>query len=140
MRNLHLSTLVLVVAACGAYRFPPGSSVATGTVSGQVVAVPCAPVETAIPNCKPFPVSDLEIAFIGENGTVVGTKTDSGGAYSVQLDAGTWKVTLKNYVRIVKGPPTVTVTAGSNTVADYVVDSGIRVPLPQPGPPITNGG
>jgi hypothetical protein len=35
------------------------------------------------------------------------------------------------HMRIVKGPSSVTVTADTKVVADYVLDSGIRL-LPQP--------
>jgi hypothetical protein len=68
----------------------------------------------------------LEIDFSGD-GTKVAAQTDARGYYSVQLPARTWKVSFKNYMRIVSGPPTVTVTAGSSLVANYVVDSGIRL-------------
>jgi len=127
MRTVLVVLLAVATVACGAYRFPGGSQAGTGTVSGRVTAVPCAPVEQAGQVCAGRPVPGLEIDFTG-NGASVSTRTDSGGGYSVELAAGTWKVTLKSYARIVSGPPAVTVTAGANVVADYVVDSGIRVP------------
>jgi hypothetical protein len=40
---------------------------------------------------------------------------------------------MKTYMRVISGPPAVTVAAGSTVVANYVLDSGIRVPAPQPG-------
>jgi hypothetical protein len=142
VRALLISLLVVATAACGAYRFPgettPGGG--TGTVSGQVTAAPCYPVQPANPvNCA-RPVGGLEIDFSG-NRTTVGTTTDPKGFYSVALAAGSWKVSLKSYMRIISGPPVVTVTAGSNVVANYVVDSGIRVPVAKepstnPHPPI----
>jgi hypothetical protein len=70
----------------------------------------------------------LEIDFTG-NGTTVAAHTDAKGYYSVDLAAGTWKVGFKSYLRIIKGPPTVKVAPGSSIVADYVVDSGLRVPV-----------
>jgi hypothetical protein len=124
-----LTLLVLATAACGAYRFPGGTASGTGTVSGQVTVVPCAPVEPAAqPPCAGRPVAGLEIDFTGEGGTV-GAQTDPNGAYSIELAAGTWKVSFKGYMRIVSGPPMVNVTAGSRVIADYIVDSGIRVPV-----------
>jgi hypothetical protein len=93
------------------------------------MAVPCSPIE--VPNqapCSGRPVAGLEIDFSG-NGTAASTRTDSSGAYSVELAAGTWKVSFKSFLRIISGPPTVTVQAGSGVVADYLVDSGIRVPI-----------
>src|SRR6266481_6103810 len=49
VRALLIALLLVATAACGAYRFPgAGTPVAgTGTVSGQVSAVPCFPIEPA---------------------------------------------------------------------------------------------
>ena len=130
MRNGLLMVVVLVAAACGAYHFPGGPTPGTGSVSGHVVAIPCAPVEQAGKPCGGKPLQGLQITF--SNGSEADSAvTDSNGNYSVRLFAGTWKVTIKSYMRIVSGPPTVTVAAGSAITADYVVDSGIRVPVPQ---------
>jgi hypothetical protein len=129
MRALPIALLVLATAACGAYRFPSAPVAADGTVSGQVMVVPCAPIapiEPAAQPCVSRPVSGLEIEFTG-NGTTVAAQTDAKGYYSVLLPAGTWKVSFKGYMRIMSGPTTVTVNAGSHVVANYVVDSGIRV-------------
>jgi hypothetical protein len=129
MRVAVLLLAVVATAACGAYRFPSGSPSATGTVSGHVMAVPCSPIE--VPNqppCTGRPVPGVEIDLTSK-GTTVSSRTDSSGAYSVELAAGTWKVSFKGFMRIISGPATVTVQAGSNVVADYLVDSGIRVPL-----------
>jgi hypothetical protein len=128
VRVVLLALLILATAACGAYRFPGGSTAGTGTVSGQVTVVPCAPIEPTTQPCKIAPISRLEIDFT-RDGTIVAAHTDARGSYSVELPAGTWKVSFKNYVRIIKGPSTVTVNSGSSVVADYVVDSGIRVPV-----------
>jgi Tfp pilus assembly protein PilV len=120
---------MVATAACGAYHFPAETPSGTGTVSGHVTAVPCTPVETANqPPCVGRPVAGLVITFNG-NGAAVTTQTDSSGAYSVDLAAGTWKVNFKTLMRIISGPATVTVQAGSSAVVDYVVDSGIRVPI-----------
>ena len=101
------------------------------------MAVPCSPVQPVNqPPCAGRPVPGLEIDFTG-SGATVGTRTDSSGAYSAELAAGTWKVSFKSYMRIISGPPTVTVQAGSSVVAEYLVDSGIRVPVskePSPTP------
>jgi hypothetical protein len=129
MRAVLLLLLIAATAACGAYRFPAESPAATGTVSGHVMAVPCSPIE--VPNqlpCAGRPVAGLEIDFSG-NGAAVSTRTDKTGAYSFELAAGTWKVSFKSFMRIISGPPTVTIKAGASVVADYLVDSGIRVPI-----------
>ena len=130
MRNGLLIAVVLVAAGCGAYHFPGEPTPGTGSVSGHVVAIPCTPVEQAGKPCSGRPLQGLQITF--SDGTAAhDAVTDSNGYYSIRLFAGTWKVMIKSYMRIISGPPTVTVVAGSATTADYVVDSGIRVPVPQ---------
>ena len=131
MRSLLFAALVLVTAACGAYQFPGATPpTGTGTVTGLVTAVPCAPVQPAGDVCAGRFVAGVEVDF--SDGRISSTAvTDSHGAYSIDLPAGTWKTTLKTYMRIISGPSVVTVVAGSHAVADFVLDTGIRVPVPQ---------
>ena len=124
-----LAGVLLLTAACGAYQFPGGSSGGTGTVTGGVVVYPCRPVESVDNPCAGKPIPGLEIDFASGN-TAIAAVTDSTGHYAIDLDAGTWKVRMKSYMRIVSGPLSLTVTAGSTLIANYVVDSGIRVPVP----------
>ena len=138
-----LIVLLVVTAACGAYRFPgPGGG--SGTVSGQVTAYPCGgPVEPAARPCMPGPEMDClpktpsgsvcgpwplpGMALVFTNGSAtVSAKTGSDGFYSVQLPSGTWSVDVPGYVRIISGPRTVVVNAGAEITANYVVDTGIR--------------
>ncbi len=130
MRNGLLIAVVLVVAACGSYQFPGGPTPGTGSVSGHVVAIPCTPVEQPAKPCGGTPVQGLQITFTNgsETHSVV---TNANGDYTIVLAAGTWKVTIQSRMRIISGPPTVTVTADSAVKADYVVASGIMVPVPQ---------
>ena len=130
MRNGALLALVFLVAACGSYQFPGGPAAGQGTVSGHVVSRPCAPVEQAENVCPGRLVSGVEIAYVRGEATAK-TVTDSSGNYTVQLGVGTWTVHVKTYMRIISGPTEVTVTAGSTVTADYILDSGIRVPVPQ---------
>jgi len=136
MRNGLLAALVFLVAACGAYQFPGGPAAGRGTVTGQVTVIPCGPgpVEPA-PNdfapCKMRPAAGVEIEFTSDRGTVFSTKTGSDSRYTIELPAGTYKVSAQNYVRVISGPPIVTVKAGATVVADYVFDSGIRTAVPQ---------
>jgi hypothetical protein len=131
MRNAILgAALVLLTAACGAYVFPGSTQGGVGTVTGTVVAVPCAPVESSANPCVGRPVLSLEIDF-SNGSTTSRTVTDSKGAYSIDLQPGTWKVGFSGVMRVISGPPTVTVSSGARVVANYIVDSGIRVPVPQ---------
>ena len=132
MRNALLGALLVLTAACGAYHFPGGDQAGLGTVSGQLRVYPCAPVEPASGICAPPAVlAGGEIDFSdGQN--VFSARADSQGDYTIQLPAATYKVSVKAPERITSGPTTLTVGAGASIVADYVVDSGIRVPVPLP--------
>jgi len=127
-----LATCALL-GACAGYRFPGGPAPGTGTVSGQVTVVPCAPVEKADARCQGQPVSSIALIFTSSGHEQVVTQTDTAGNYSVELQAGKWAVAIKGYMRVVSGPSTVTVEAGGSAVANYVVDSGIRLPAPAAG-------
>lgn len=132
MRIVFLAGLTMLLAACGAYAFPasPSPTPQTGTVSGRVVALPCAPVERAGQTCAGRPVGGLRIDYHGV-GANESTTTDSNGSYSIQLLPGTWKVELMTYMHIISGPNTISIAAGSAVEANYLLDSGIRAPAPQ---------
>ncbi|HVS49205.1 MAG TPA: hypothetical protein VHJ99_09915 [Candidatus Dormibacteraeota bacterium] len=130
MRNALLVLLVFLIAACGAYRLP-GASSGIGTVSGMVVAIPCSPIQPAQKACAGRPVPELEIGYVN-GGTTAKAVTDSNGKYSVDLSSGTWQVTLRTSMRVISGPLEVTVSAGGTLTANYVLDSGMRIPTPIP--------
>ena len=129
-----LAAVLMLTAACGAYEFPvSGSSPTpnTGTVSGRVLAVPCAPVEQINSPCTGKFVAGVEIDYVS-GATIAGrTVTDGKGNYSIRLDPGAYTVVFKNFMRVISGPTKITVAAGSTLVANYILDSGIRVPVPQ---------
>jgi hypothetical protein len=77
------------------------------------------------------PSAGIVMIFTSERGTVTSTQTGSDGRYTIELPAGDYKVSAKNYMRMISGPPIVTVKAGATLVADYVFDSGIRTGVPQ---------
>ncbi len=131
MRNAFLAALVLATAACGAYQFPGTSPAATGTVAGSVLAFPCAPVMTAGQQCAGRPVAGIEIDFTSGSGTAKAL-TDSTGHFTATLAAETWTVHLVTKMPIISGPQQVTVVSGSTVTATYIVDSGIRIPVPVP--------
>ena len=136
MKQLLLggALLDLTTDGCCAYAFPgggPSPTPSTGTVSGTVLSVPCAPVEQVGSPCSGRPVQKLEIDYVAGTAVAARTVTDQKGFYTVNLPPGTYTVKFANYVmRVISGPTKITVAAGSNTVADYVLDSGMRVPQP----------
>ena len=141
MRIALLVGLLMATVACGTYRFP-GPVNETGTVHGQVTASTCGgptqPDEGACPatvvpcppqasshTCVQQPVAGLALTFSKGN-TTFAAKTDSDGAYSIDLPVGTWGVTTATFARIISGPQTVEVEAGRSIVADFIVDTGMR--------------
>jgi len=145
MRTAVLVAVVVAIVggagACGAYRFP-GSGSGTGNVHGQVFALscggpaipslqPCPAASIACPpgpaaqGCGQFPIPGLELVFT-DGSTSRHAQTDTSGAYSIDLPAGTWKVSTATFARIVSGPPTLVVNAGSSIEADFVIDTGMR--------------
>ena len=133
MRVLLALIVVPGLLACGAYRFPGESTPSFGTVAGQVLSAPCTPVVKPGYQCPGRPVANAILSF-SSGSTTSTTATDSNGRYSILLATGTWKVTVKTFGRVISGPSTVTVSANTTTVANYLVDSGIRQPVPQPAP------
>ena len=133
MRNaLAAAALMLLTAACGSYQFPGASpSPQAAHVSGSVLSWPCAPVERADSPCPGRPVAGVEIDYVAGNSVVSRVMTNSRGAYSVDLRPGTYEVKMVTYMRVVSGPTRLTLGAGTQTVADYVLDNGIRAPVPQ---------
>lgn len=72
----------------------------------------------------------VEIDFTSPSGTAKAV-TNSTGHYTATLAAGTWTVRLVTNLHLMSGPQQVTVVSGSTVTASYVVDSGIRIPVPQ---------
>lgn len=132
--GLLAAALALATAACGAYSFPSGEASPTpsvGSVAGRVLAVPCAPVEQAGSSCAGRPVPNLELDYLMGTAVAAHAVTRADGSYAVALSPGSYSVRMKTYMRVISGPLQLTVAAGSNIIANYIVDSGIRVPVPQ---------
>ena len=129
MKLLLIAGLLLVTAGCGAYSFPTGTTTQTGNVHGTVRVYPCAPVEQQGQVCNGLPGTGLAILFTKGSQTNTAMVGPS-GTYSLDLPAGTWKVSIKGIARIINGPNPVIVAAGASIEADYQVDSGIRAPGP----------
>jgi hypothetical protein len=123
----------VLLAGCAGYRFPGGPATGKGTVSGTVTVVPCAPVEKADAPCQGRPAGNIALIFTSPSNGQVTAATDSAGNYAVELTAGRWTVSVKGYMRVISGPSTVTVESGDSLVANYVLDSGIRLPAPAAG-------
>jgi hypothetical protein len=130
MKATLLGALLLLTAACGAYSFPGSPQPQTGSVSGRVLVYPCHRVEPVGSTCAGRPGAGLEIDFV-DGKAVHSTVTDQSGNYSIQLATATYHVQFKSYMRIISGPKSVTVISDSLVVANYVLDSGIRLPAPQ---------
>ena len=95
------------------------------------MSVPCAPVEQAGSTCAGRSVAGLEIDYVAGNAVAGHVVTNSNGIYAIDLKPGTYNVKLVSYMRVISGPTTLAVGARTTTVANYVLDNGIRVPVPQ---------
>ena len=135
MRNALLAALLTVICtACGSYQFPgqsPEPSSGPARITGTVLSFPCAPVEQVGQTCKGRPVPNLEIDYLAGSTILQRTKTDSNGLYVVDLAAGSYAVKFNTYMRVINGPTTLTVGEGARIVANYTLDNGMRVPVPQ---------
>jgi hypothetical protein len=74
------------------------------------------------------PGVEIDFTSAGETAKAV---TDSAGHFTATLAAGTWSIHLVTTMHILSGPQQVTVVSGSTVTATYILDSGIRVPVPQ---------
>ena len=133
-RALFVCLLAIALSGCagGPALFGPS----TGTVTGHVTMRACGGAyRPEQPGCSARAMAGAMVSFrlVSGNGTPTAQTavTDGSGAYTVKLAPGTYAVKLKSYMRVLSGPLTITVTAGSSTTVNYVLDSGIRVPVPQ---------
>lgn len=136
MRNaLAAAALILLAAGCGAYHFPGDStspSPDSAHISGTVLSVPCAPVEQVGSTCAGRPVPKLEIDYLVGTTIVKRAVTDSKGTYAVDLKVpGTYAVKLNTYMRVISGATKLELVAPGNLVVTYMLDNGIRLPVPQ---------
>jgi hypothetical protein len=70
-------------------------------------------------------LTGFELTFTKDDTRRIAT-TGSAGVYSIDLPAGTWRVSAATSARIIDGPQTVVVSAGASIAADYVIDTGMR--------------
>jgi hypothetical protein len=102
----------------------PDGSTSNSCGTSPVPRVMCPLAGPANNPCGTAPVPGLELDFTNGNTTEI-TTTDSRGNYSIELAAGSWRVSTKSYMQIVSGPTTLAITAGASIVADYTVWSRI---------------
>ena len=105
--------------ACGAV---PADTVCATPYPQPIICPPGGPKNNVCGGPVPVPGLELDLT---SGSTTLSTTTDSAGNYSIELPAGTWNVTTKNFLQIVGGPTTVTITAGASIVANYTVWSRI---------------
>ena len=119
--------VVTAVAACGY-----GAATATsGDLTGTVKVGPTCPV-----GCSDKPVPNITLHFLGPDGSsaeFAKAITDDQGHYEVALPSGNYEVRLSGTNPMsgrigtlgASGPSSVTIRAGQNTRADYLLFSGI---------------
>ncbi len=114
--------VALLLASCG-----PGA----GSVTGVVVAGPACPSASgaSAPACSPEPLANLPLTIVRvSDSAVVGQPTtDATGSFSVQLDAGRYRVHGAGVSGLTAPAPVFfDVSAGSATSVKVLYDTGIR--------------
>src|SRR5690349_24700403 len=104
MRIALLAALCVLTAACGAYHFPGGGTSptpTTGSVTGRVLAVPCAPVEQAGSVCAGNAVQWMEIDYLSGTSIAAQTVSDGNGRYAIRLAPGSSVVKFNGFGRVI---------------------------------------
>ncbi len=111
--------LTASLSGCGAAAAP-----ATGAVTGHVQIRACGgayrPEQTG---CPARPMTGAALAFVLIDGSSTSTtRTDSSGAYRIDLKPGTYRVQVLegSAPRGLAGPRTVTVVGGKTVTADFI--------------------
>lgn len=119
---------LLLLVACGQTLVPGADQ---GTVTGQVLAGPTCPVQSATNPCPDKPVPNRAVMVMTSAGAVAAsTTTDAQGRYSVAVAAGSYIMR----VAIIRGqigmrqtsPSNVEVVAGQTITVNIELDTGIR--------------
>ena len=151
LKAVASSVAILALSGCGARSsfFASSSTDSMGGVSGRVTLIAC-PGPVGADACPARPAPSVVITFKSLTTEHVETaKTDSTGAYSAMLRAGTYSVVVlgrtpgadlgspaqplcppgivanpvgcgpSKFLRPVEGPPQITVVAGRTTTADF---------------------
>jgi len=102
----------------------------SGILAGTLTKGPLSPVERPGTPARPSGVADAQIDIVTTEGKLLtSVETDSSGTFSVNLPAGTYKVTMPSLygAMFTKDlPATVTIAAGQQTRLDIRLDTGIR--------------
>jgi hypothetical protein len=112
---LALTVAVLLLTACGS----TGSSGATTTVAGHVLAAPACPVQIAGSPCPPRPVAGADVVAEDDGEVVARTTTGSDGSFTLSLPPGSY-----------------TVVASTVSGIRSQASRRIEVPLPSGQPPL----
>jgi hypothetical protein len=111
--------LAASLSGCGA-----AASSATGVVTGHVQIRACGgayrPEQTG---CPARPMTGAALAFVSIDGSSTSTtRTDSSGAYRIDLKPGTYRVQVLegSAQRGLAGPRTVSVVGGKTLTADFI--------------------
>jgi hypothetical protein len=123
--------LLLLLSAC-ADDGPGSGSARTGTVRGIVLLGPTCPVESLESPCPDQPAEGVEVQAIRGEEVLVTAVSDPGGAFTMELEAGTYllqAVVEPDGPGMFAQPTRVTVGEGAVTDVTVLLDTGIRMPV-----------
>jgi len=125
-----LLSLAACVPASSAGQGAGSESANQGTLSGDVLAGPTCPVESAARPCPPRPVPDRQVMIQTPDGkTIATTTTDKNGHFTITLAPGNYLVQVAAvpgpYLRQQKAVQVV-IIAGKTASVKILLDTGIR--------------
>lgn len=126
-QGLLLAAAMLILSSCGTAR-----AATTSIVSGHVTSYECA-VPPRTGTCQPTPIVGIAVEFqaLG-GGAPFRARTDSTGRYSISLPRGDYMIDVPGapsvaesgkLVRIIAGPRQISISDGTSTTADLVIQS-----------------
>jgi carboxypeptidase family protein len=102
-------------------------AVAHGTVSGQVLGVPCGGQSVPGKPCAGIPMADALVVLVAAgSGNTVTALTDANGSFTVSVPEGRYAASVMGRRFASTPPPPLSVTAGGHATITLVVDSGRR--------------
>jgi len=134
MRKIEMILIVALLAfvSCASHataQTPPNGSAATAILQGKIRMGPTMPVQRMGGPPAVAPVAGARVNITNADGvTIASVTTDADGNYTAHVAPGAYVVTVTPATRMLgkNAPRTVTVTPGTPTVLDIMLDTGIR--------------
>jgi hypothetical protein len=123
--GLRTAGALLLAAATAATACGGGASATSARLRGTVVRGPIAPVCRTGQSCSK-PAAKTLLLLTRSGRPTVRVRTDARGRYSVEIEPGTYRVTIPRSEGRSIEPRVARVAAGNTRRVDFRIDTGIR--------------